>query len=168
MSRKQFWSLMLLLTDWFIGNKGFVVEAENLGYIVQIWMLDDERPKRIVHSIVEVCDGDLHPPVFLIILFHVPVNSNRAHMMRALQQRGVVFLWCIDSNQLKNLRITPAVIAKHNTVQVWAVLMAILTRIEMEMASLTWCSCSCFGNHRCKTDKTWSYRCRTMRKKHNN
>lgn len=114
MRKSQFQSLMFLLTDWSIGNKWFVVEAENLGYIVQIWVLDNERPKRIVHSVVEVCDGDLHPPIFFVILLYVPVNSNGAHVMCAMQQRGIVFPWCIDSNQLKNLRITPVVITIHN------------------------------------------------------
>lgn len=102
----------VLLTNRFIGNKGFIVKAENLCYIVQIRVLDNKRPKWIVHSVVEVCDGDLHPPIFLVILLYVPVNSNRAHVMCAMQQRGIVFPWCIDSNQFKNLRIIPLVIIK--------------------------------------------------------
>ena len=110
--KKTVTEFVVLLTDRFIGNKGFIVKAENLCYIVQIWVLDNERPKWIVHSVVEVCDSNLHPPIFLVILLYVPVNSNRAHVMCAMQQRGIVFPWCIDSNQLKNLRIIPLVIIK--------------------------------------------------------
>lgn len=67
-----------------VGYKGLVIKAEDLGDIVEIGMLNNECPLCVVHPIVEIGDGNLCPPIVSIIDLHMPVHSNRAHMMRAL------------------------------------------------------------------------------------
>lgn len=77
-----------LLTDAVaVWGQWFVVQAEQLSDIVEVWMLHDDVPFRVVHAEVEVCDGDLHPPVVLEVLHHVPVDSYRAHVGGALDER---------------------------------------------------------------------------------
>lgn len=55
-------------------------------------MLNNYVPLGIVHLEIKVCDGDLHPPVILVIELNVPVNSDRAHMARTLDQGGIAIL----------------------------------------------------------------------------
>lgn len=47
-------------------------------------MLDYERPKCVVHPIIEVCDCNLDAPVVLVVELHMPVYSDWAHVVRAL------------------------------------------------------------------------------------
>lgn len=68
-------------------------------------MLNSQCPKRVVQPIVEVCDGDLHPPIVLVVDLHMPVDSNRAHVVGALQQRGVALLRSVYSHRFKNFRV---------------------------------------------------------------
>lgn len=72
------------LTDGGVGNKRLVIEAKNLSHIVEIWVLNDESPLRVVHPVVEVSNGDLCPPVVLVVHLYVPVHPNGAHMVSAL------------------------------------------------------------------------------------
>lgn len=73
------------LTDGLVRDDGFVVEAEDLGDVVEIRVLSHEGPLCEVHPVVEVGDGDLHSPVVFVVHLHVPVDSYRAHVVRALQ-----------------------------------------------------------------------------------
>ena len=50
-------------------------------------MLNNQVPLAVVHSEVEVCDGDLHSPVVLAVLLHVPVDFYGAHVGSALHKR---------------------------------------------------------------------------------
>lgn len=38
-------------------------------------MLDHEAPERVVHAVIEVCDGNLHTPVVFVGELHMPVQS---------------------------------------------------------------------------------------------
>ena len=96
------------LTYRFIRDERFVIEAENLRDIVEIGVLCNESPLSIVHPIVEVSDGNLHTQIFLIVHLHVPMQPNRAHMMCALQQWCIVFLWSVYSCSVSCFRVTPA------------------------------------------------------------
>nr|GMD56904.1 protein COBRA-like [Ipomoea batatas] len=73
-----------VLTDGTVGDNRFVIEAENLSDIVEIRVLNNKSPERIVHSVVEVCDGNLDSPVCLVVNLHMPVNSDWAHVLCAL------------------------------------------------------------------------------------
>lgn len=85
-----------------------VIEAKNLCYIVEIWMLDNERPERIVHPVVEIHYCDLHSPILLVVDLDVPVDSNWAHVVCALEKRSGVVCYVFRIHQLKNFRITAA------------------------------------------------------------
>lgn len=50
-------------------------------------MLDDQVPLRIVHGIVEIRNGNLDSPVQLVVELNMPMNSDWAHMTRALDER---------------------------------------------------------------------------------
>jgi hypothetical protein len=104
----------LSLTYGFIGNQRLVIEAENLCHVVKIWMLHNKTPKRVVHPVVEVCNGNLHTPVVLIVELHMPVHSDRAHVVRALQQRTIVFLRSVYPLHLKNFGVAPACVEETN------------------------------------------------------
>lgn len=75
------------LTYRRIRSQWFVVKAENLSKVIKIGVLNNQIPLRVIHPVVEICNGDLHTPVFLVIKLHMPMNSNRAHMFSALNQR---------------------------------------------------------------------------------
>lgn len=79
------------LTLGCVRNKWFVDKTENLGDIIEIGMLGNKRPLRVVRSIVEICDGDLNSPILLVVELDMPMNSNWAHVLCALKQWGVVF-----------------------------------------------------------------------------
>ena len=72
------------LTDILVGKKRLVVEAESLGEIVQIRMLNDERPVAVVFPKVEIRYCDLDPPIGLVVEFKMPVHSYGAHVFCAL------------------------------------------------------------------------------------
>lgn len=55
-------------------------------------MLSNYVPQGIVHLVIKVCDGDLHSPVILVIELNMPVNSDGAHMARALDQGRIAIL----------------------------------------------------------------------------
>jgi len=55
-------------------------------------VLSNYVPLAIVHLVIKVCDRDLHSPVILVVKLHVPVNSDRAHMARTLDQRRIGIL----------------------------------------------------------------------------
>lgn len=75
-----------MLTDGSVGDEWFVIEAENLSDIVEIRVLNNKSPERIIHPVVEVCNGNLDSPVFFVVNLHMPVHSNGAHVLCALQQ----------------------------------------------------------------------------------
>lgn len=72
------------LTYRLVRNERLVIKAKNLCNIVQIRMLNCETPERVVHPVVEVCNGNLHAPVFFVIDLDMPVHSHRAHMVCTL------------------------------------------------------------------------------------
>jgi len=51
----------------------------------------------MIHPVIEICDCYLHSPIVFVVSFNVPVDSNRAHVMCALQQRSVVLFWCVET-----------------------------------------------------------------------
>lgn len=53
-------------------------------------MLSNESPLAKVGMVVEVCDANLNTPVVLVVNLNMPVHPNRAHVMGAVEQRGVV------------------------------------------------------------------------------
>ena len=95
------------LTYVAVGNERLVIEAEDSSDVIKIRMLNSQCPKRVVQPVVEVCDGDLHPPIVLVVDLHMPVDSNRAHVVRALQQRSTVLLRSVYSHRFKNFRVWP-------------------------------------------------------------
>ena len=44
----------MALTYGSIGKKRLVIETENLGEIVEIWMLNSKRPEGVIHPVIEV------------------------------------------------------------------------------------------------------------------
>lgn len=92
-------AVWLGLTNGRIGDKGLVVEAEDLGDIVEVGMLDNEGPLGVVQSVVEVGDGNLSAPVVLVVDLHMPVHTNGAHVVGALQQWSIVLPWCVDPSR---------------------------------------------------------------------
>ena len=73
-----------VLTYYAIGVQRFVVEAENGSQVVEVGVLRNEVPLRVVHPVVEVCHGDLDPPVLLVVHFDMPMHSYWAHVRSAL------------------------------------------------------------------------------------
>lgn len=58
---------MPVLTCGFVWNEWLVIKAKNLSDIVEIWMLNNKRPLRIVKPIVEICDSHLHTPILDVV-----------------------------------------------------------------------------------------------------
>ncbi|BAS84703.1 Os03g0416250 [Oryza sativa Japonica Group] len=85
--------------------EGLVLEAEDLGDVVEVGVLGDERPLGVVHAVVEVCDGDLGAPVVLVVELDVPVHADRAHVRRALQQRRPVLARRVHPRRQRPLRV---------------------------------------------------------------
>lgn len=79
------------LTLGCVRDKWFVDKTENLGDIVEIGVLGNKRPLRVIRSIVEICDGNLHSPKLLVVELDMPMNSDGAHVLCALKQWGVAF-----------------------------------------------------------------------------
>lgn len=94
-----------MLTNGPIGDKGLVVEAEELGDIVEVRVLDDKGPLCVVQAVVEVGDGDLGTPVVLVVELHMPVHADGAHMVSALQQWSIVLPRCVDPSRCQQLRV---------------------------------------------------------------
>ena len=86
-------AVYLELTNGAIGDKGLVVEAENLGDIVEVAILDDKGPLHVVHAVVEVGYDHVGTPVVLVIEIHMPV-----------QQGSVVFPRCVDPSCCQQLQ----------------------------------------------------------------
>lgn len=63
-----------------------VCKVKNLSDIVEIWVLNNKIPVRVIHPVVEIGDGDLHTPILPVIDLNMPVHLDRAHMFCALQQ----------------------------------------------------------------------------------
>lgn len=97
------------LTYGLIWNKRLVIKAVNLCDIVEIRMLNNQSPKCVVHPIVKVCNRNLHTPVLLVIHFYMPVNPYRAHVVCALQERGIVFLWSVNSHHAQKFWVASAI-----------------------------------------------------------
>lgn len=74
------------LTYISILKQGLVVEAKNLVYALQVGVLDDKVPVGVVMDIVEVVDGQLHPPILLVAKLDMPMHTDRAHMLGAPHQ----------------------------------------------------------------------------------
>ena len=75
-------------------------------------MLDDEGPLRVVQPVVEVCDGDLDAPVVLVVDLDVPVHADGAHVVGALQKRGVVLPWCVHPAHAQKLGVATAILIR--------------------------------------------------------
>lgn len=89
----------MVLTYGSIRNQGLVVEAESLSEVIEIRMLHHQVPLRIVHVVVEICDGDFNSPVGFVVNFDMPVYSYWTHMVCTLDQRRYVqALPCIWNN----------------------------------------------------------------------
>lgn len=52
--------------------------------IVQVWMLNNEIPVRIVPCIVEIGDCNLHTPILFVVELDMPMDTDGAHMAGAL------------------------------------------------------------------------------------
>ena len=98
----------MALTYGSIGKKWLVIETENLCEIVEIWMLNSKRPKGVIHSVIEVCYGNLDSPIVLIVSLHMPVDPDWTHVMSALQQWFIVFLWSVNPHHAENFGVSPA------------------------------------------------------------
>lgn len=72
------------LTYRLIWNKRLVIKAKNLSYIVKIWMLSNKSPLCVIDPVIEVGKSNLDSPIFLVVEFHMPMDSNGAHMLCAL------------------------------------------------------------------------------------
>lgn len=72
------------LTDGFIRKQWLVIKAKNLSYVVEIWMLNNKSPQRVVEAIVEVSNCYFHSPVLLVVHLDMPMYPNWAHMVSAL------------------------------------------------------------------------------------
>ena len=53
-------------------------------------MLRHKIPECVVHSVIEIGDCDLHPPVVLVIQLHMPMDSNGTHVASTLNQGFIV------------------------------------------------------------------------------
>lgn len=49
-------------------------------------MLCHDIPECVVHSVIEIRDCDLHPPILLVIQLHVPMDSYGTHVASTLNQ----------------------------------------------------------------------------------
>ena len=96
------------LTDGSVGFEWLVIKAKNFSHVVEIGMLNDESPLRVVHPVIEVSDCYLCPPVIPVVDLHMPVHPYRAHVVRALQQRCIIFSRSVYSNYTKKLGVAPA------------------------------------------------------------
>lgn len=101
------------LTDGLVRDERLVVEAEDLSDVVEARVLRHERPLREVHPVVEVGYGNLHAPVVLVVDLNVPVDAYRAHVVRALEEGGVVLLRRVDPHHFQLVRIRPAALVKN-------------------------------------------------------
>lgn len=75
-----------LLTYESISRYWLIIKTETLSEITEVGMLNNNVPMTVIHSVVEIREGDHHPPIFFIILLDMPMNSNRAHMSCAVNQ----------------------------------------------------------------------------------
>lgn len=90
--------MYMRLTLGFVGGDWLVVEAENLGDITEIWVLNNKRPLRVIQAIIEVCDRNLGTPVLFVVKLHMLMHSNWAHVFCALKQWDIVFSWLVYSH----------------------------------------------------------------------
>lgn len=95
-----------VLTYRFVGDQRLVVEAENLGDIVEIGMLSHKSPLGVVHLVVEVGHSNLHSPIILVIDLHMPMHSYGTHVLSALQQWCVIFSWSVNPRRFQPLRVS--------------------------------------------------------------
>ena len=98
----------MALTYGSIGKKRLVIETENLGEIVEIWMLNSKRPEGVIHSVIEVCYSNLDSPIVLVVSLYMPVDPDWTHVMSALQQWFIVFLWSMNPHHAENFGVSPA------------------------------------------------------------
>lgn len=58
-------------------------------------MLSHKCPFGVVYIVAEVSDGDPHTPIRVVVLFDMPMDTNRAHVLSALLHGNNTFnLWC--------------------------------------------------------------------------
>lgn len=98
---------MEVLTYCPIRVQSLVVEAEDSGEVVEIWVLRDEVPPRVVHPVVEVGHRDLDPPVIPVANLDMPVHSYWAHVGGALDQRHQAILAITIYHRSQIRRIPP-------------------------------------------------------------
>lgn len=55
-------------------------------------MLCNKIPLRIVLSVVKISYRDFHPPILFVVKLDMPVDSDRAHMASAPDERCVTVL----------------------------------------------------------------------------
>lgn len=53
-------------------------------------MLNNEVPLGVVHSVIEICNCNLHPPVVLVVELNMPMDTNWAHMTGTLNERLII------------------------------------------------------------------------------
>lgn len=69
--------------------QSFVIETERLREVIEVRVLHNQIPLCIIQSIVEVCNCDFDTPIVLVVDLDMPMNSNRAHVIRTLDQRRI-------------------------------------------------------------------------------
>jgi hypothetical protein len=75
-----------------IGSEWLVIKTKGGCEIVKIGVLNHQIPLCIVHSVVEICDGYLHPPIIFVVKLNMPVHSNWTHVRCALNQWSITVL----------------------------------------------------------------------------
>jgi hypothetical protein len=50
-------------------------------------MLDYQVPVGVIHTVIKISYRNLHTPVFLVVHFDMPMDSDWAHMAGTLHQR---------------------------------------------------------------------------------
>ena len=67
--------------------EAFVCEAKDFGKVVKIGVLDYHIPLGVVPRIVSVANGELHSPIRFVILLHMPMEPDGAHVICAMNLR---------------------------------------------------------------------------------
>ena len=71
-------------------------------------MLRHESPLRVVHSVIEVSDSDLHAPVVPVVDLYTPMHSYQAQMVSALQKWCIILSWSVDSSLIQFVQVASA------------------------------------------------------------
>ena len=77
---------MKLTAVYSIRIQSFVIEAESLCKVVEIWMLKSQGPLGIVTRKITVSDCNFYSPVFFVISLDMPMDLDRTHVPCAIQK----------------------------------------------------------------------------------